>query len=74
MVETADAIIVDESLTSGTAYWALSEEAPPFAHLALTGGAIGQGPPAAVGASPAAFAPVARALPRAGGHRFELAA
>ena len=50
-LQPADAIIVDESLTSGTAYWALSEEAPPFAHLALTGGAIGQGPPAAVGAA-----------------------
>ena len=50
-LQPAEAVVVDESLTSGTAYWEASEAAPPFAHLALTGGAIGQGPPCAVGAA-----------------------
>ncbi len=45
------AIIVDESLTSGTDYWAASASAPAFSHLTLTGGAIGFGPPAALGAA-----------------------
>jgi acetolactate synthase-1/2/3 large subunit len=45
------AIVVDEALTSGTDYWARSASSPPFSHLTLTGGAIGQGPPAAVGAA-----------------------
>lgn len=44
-------IIVDESITSGTAYWHLSTSAPPFTHLTLTGGAIGAGPPLALGAA-----------------------
>ncbi|KAA6422170.1 MAG: acetolactate synthase large subunit (acetohydroxyacid synthase) [Trebouxia sp. A1-2] len=46
-----DAIIVDESLTSGGAYWDLSKGCPRFSHLTLTGGAIGSGPPLAVGAA-----------------------
>lgn len=52
--QPADAIIVDESITSGTAYWDLSHAAPPFTHLTLTGGAIGCGPPLALGAALAA--------------------
>ena len=44
-------MVVDESLTSGTTYWDVTEESLPFSHLALTGGAIGQGPPCAVGAA-----------------------
>lgn len=48
------AIVVDESLTSGTAYWEASAGCPPFAHLTLTGGAIGCGPPLALGAALAA--------------------
>jgi acetolactate synthase-1/2/3 large subunit len=44
-------ILVDESLTSGTDYYATSASAPPFSHLTLTGGAIGFGPPAALGAA-----------------------
>ena len=44
-------IIVDESLTSGNSYWNLSQGCPPFSHLALTGGAIGCGPPLSVGAA-----------------------
>ena len=49
--QPAGAIIVDESLTSGTDYWSLSQSSPPFSHLTLTGGAIGFGPPAALGAA-----------------------
>ena len=45
------AIVVDESLTSGNAYWEASQGCPPFSHLSLTGGAIGCGPPLAVGAA-----------------------
>ena len=44
-------ILVDESLTSGNSYWDLSQGCPQFSHLALTGGAIGCGPPLAVGAA-----------------------
>ena len=44
-------VIVDESLTSGNSYWNLSQGCPPFSHLALTGGAIGCGPPLSVGAA-----------------------
>ncbi|DBA73562.1 TPA: hypothetical protein ACH3X2_009803 [Trebouxia sp. C0005] len=50
-VQPEDAIIVDESLTSGGAYWDLSKGCPRFSHLTLTGGAIGSGPPLAVGAA-----------------------
>ncbi|PRW56678.1 decarboxylase [Chlorella sorokiniana] len=45
------AIIVDESLTSGSSYWALSRGCPQFSHLTLTGGAIGAGIPLSVGAA-----------------------
>jgi acetolactate synthase-1/2/3 large subunit len=45
------AIVVDEGATSGLAYFALSGAAPPHDYLALTGGAIGQGLPSAVGAA-----------------------
>lgn len=45
------AIIVDESLTSGNTYWESSRGCPPFSHMCLTGGAIGCGPPLAVGAA-----------------------
>lgn len=48
-LQPAACVVVDESLTSGGDYWGLSAGAPPFSHLALTGGAIGQGPPCAVG-------------------------
>lgn len=47
-------ILVDESLTSGGSYWDVSAGCPRFTHLALTGGAIGFGPPASVGAAVAA--------------------
>ena len=45
------AIIVDEAATSGVAYFELSRTAPRHSLLALTGGAIGQGLPCAVGAA-----------------------
>jgi acetolactate synthase-1/2/3 large subunit len=45
------AIVVDEGATSGLAYFALAAGAPPHDCLALTGGAIGQGLPAAAGAA-----------------------
>ncbi|HSL59093.1 MAG TPA: acetolactate synthase large subunit [Acidimicrobiales bacterium] len=45
------AIVVDESVTSGLAYAAFAGGAPPHDVLALTGGAIGQGLPTAVGAA-----------------------
>jgi acetolactate synthase-1/2/3 large subunit len=48
------AVVVDEGATSGLAYFALSAAAPPHDYLALTGGAIGQGLPTAVGAALAA--------------------
>jgi len=50
-LQPENAIVVDESLTSGTQYWELTEDVPHFSHLALTGGAIGQGIPSAVGAA-----------------------
>eukprot|EP00798_Chlamydomonas_sp_ICE-L_P013924 gene13924-19854_t len=53
-VQPEGCIIVDESLTSGGAYYNLSKGCPPFTHLTLTGGAIGCGPPMAVGAAIAA--------------------
>eukprot|EP01063_Lacrimia_lanifica_P001104 TRINITY_DN10525_c0_g1_i1.p1 TRINITY_DN10525_c0_g1~~TRINITY_DN10525_c0_g1_i1.p1 ORF type:complete len:545 (+),score=221.91 TRINITY_DN10525_c0_g1_i1:68-1702(+) len=46
-----NAVVVDESLTSGTNYWSASEACPSFSHLTLTGGAIGAGPPMALGAA-----------------------
>jgi acetolactate synthase-1/2/3 large subunit len=45
------AIVVDEAATSGLAWAAHAAAAPPHTVLALTGGAIGQGLPCAVGAA-----------------------
>ncbi|HEY5657222.1 MAG TPA: acetolactate synthase large subunit [Myxococcota bacterium] len=45
------AIVMDESATAGLAYLALAPSAPPHTLLGLTGGAIGQGLPCAVGAA-----------------------
>ncbi|MCG8590972.1 MAG: acetolactate synthase large subunit [Proteobacteria bacterium] len=45
------AIVVDEAATSGLGWWALSTGAPRHTVLSLTGGAIGQGLPCAVGAA-----------------------
>ena len=46
-----NAIVVDESMTSGAHYWESSKGCPPFTHLHLTGGAIGSGPAMSVGAA-----------------------
>ena len=45
------AIIVDESVTTGRNFFAMTEGAPPHDWLQLTGGAIGEGMPLAVGAA-----------------------
>jgi acetolactate synthase-1/2/3 large subunit len=45
------AIVVDEGATSGLAYFAFAAGAPRHSLLSLTGGAIGQGLPCAVGAA-----------------------
>jgi len=47
------AIVSDEGITGGLLAYALSAAAPPHDWLALTGGAIGQGLPVAVGAAAA---------------------
>lgn len=47
------AIVVDESITSGMPYFAMSAGCPPFTYLSITAGAIGQGPPSAAGAAAA---------------------
>ncbi len=46
-----NAIISDESATSGLAPYILTAGAAPFDHLQLTGGSIGQGMPLATGAA-----------------------
>ena len=50
-VQPEGAIIVDESNATGLGYFPVSAGAPPHSFLALTGGAIGQGPPCATGAA-----------------------
>ena len=45
------AVVIDEAATSGLAWSAHAAAAPPHSVLALTGGAIGQGLPCAVGAA-----------------------
>ena len=42
---------MEEAITSAGDYFELSASAPPHTYLALTGGAIGQGIPCALGAS-----------------------
>jgi acetolactate synthase I/II/III large subunit len=49
--QPADAIIVDEGITSSVPYFALSGGAPPHSYLTQGGGAIGLGPPCATGAA-----------------------
>jgi acetolactate synthase-1/2/3 large subunit len=45
------AVVMNEAATSGLAFSALTRGCPPHTMLALTGGAIGQGLPCAVGAA-----------------------
>jgi acetolactate synthase-1/2/3 large subunit len=44
-------IVVEESVTTGLMYYPITASLPPFDLLTLTGGAIGQGAPCAVGAA-----------------------
>jgi acetolactate synthase-1/2/3 large subunit len=46
-----NAIVTDESATSGLPFYAMSSASPPHTLLSLTGGAIGQGLPVATGAA-----------------------
>lgn len=46
-----NAIVVDESVTSGFALWAATQAANPHSWISLTGGAIGIGIPMALGAA-----------------------
>jgi acetolactate synthase-1/2/3 large subunit len=50
-LQPENAIIVNESITSGTAYFPLGPGLPPHTLLMLPGGAIGYGMPCAVGAA-----------------------
>jgi acetolactate synthase-1/2/3 large subunit len=50
-LQPEQAIIVNESVTSGAAYLPLAVNAPPHTMMALPGGAIGYGMPCAVGAA-----------------------
>lgn len=50
-VQPEGAIVMDEAATSGFPYWAQSASCAPHDYLGLTGGAIGQGLPAATGAA-----------------------
>ena len=50
-LQPENAIIVNESVTSGAAYLPLAVSAPPHTMMALPGGAIGYGMPCAVGAA-----------------------
>jgi acetolactate synthase I/II/III large subunit len=50
-LQPENAIVVDEGITNSLFYYPLTAGCPPFTLLALTGGAIGQGPPCAIGAA-----------------------
>ncbi len=45
------AIVMDEGISAGIAYFGAAAGAPPHSYLGLTGGAIGQGLPCATGAA-----------------------
>ena len=49
-IQPEGAIVVEEAITSGFMYYPITSGVPPFSLLTLTGGAIGQGAPCAVGA------------------------
>jgi acetolactate synthase-1/2/3 large subunit len=50
-LQPEDCIVMDEVLAVGVPYFDASKYSPRFTHLMLTGGAIGQGPGAATGAT-----------------------
>ncbi len=53
-VQPEGAVVIDEALTSSTGYWEAAASAPRYEHICLTGGAIGMGITAALGAALAA--------------------
>jgi acetolactate synthase-1/2/3 large subunit len=50
-LQPENAIVVEEAVTSGSAYYPLTAGAPAHSLLMLTGGSLGQGMPCAVGAA-----------------------
>ncbi|HMK36016.1 MAG TPA: thiamine pyrophosphate-dependent enzyme, partial [Desulfomonilaceae bacterium] len=50
-LQPENAIVIDESVTSGGAYYPLTAAAAPHSLLTLTGGSLGMGMPAALGAA-----------------------
>jgi acetolactate synthase-1/2/3 large subunit len=50
-LQSEDAIVVEEAVTTGFMYYPITSSVAPFSLLTLTGGAIGQGAPCAVGAA-----------------------
>jgi acetolactate synthase I/II/III large subunit len=68
------AVVVDEAATSGIPYALHAAHAPPHSVLGLTGGAIGQGLPCAVGAAIACPARRVIALQADGGGMYTLQA
>ncbi|MGO9569753.1 MAG: acetolactate synthase large subunit [Desulfomonilaceae bacterium] len=50
-LQPENAIVVDESITAGMAYYPLTATAEPHSLLTLTGGSLGMGMPCAVGAA-----------------------
>lgn len=50
-LQPENCIIVDEGVTSSAPYYSLAPTLKPYSHLTLTGGAIGQGMPCALGAA-----------------------
>lgn len=50
-LQPEEAIVVEEAITSGFMYYPITSGVAPFSLLTLTGGAIGQGAPCAVGAA-----------------------
>ena len=50
-LQPENCIIVDEGVTSSAPYYSLAPALKPHSHLTLTGGAIGQGMPCALGAA-----------------------
>jgi len=50
-LQPENCIIVDEGVTSSASYYSIAPTLKPYSHLTLTGGAIGQGMPCALGAA-----------------------
>jgi acetolactate synthase-1/2/3 large subunit len=50
-LQPENCILVEEGVTSGAPYYSFAPNLKPYSHLALTGGAIGQGMPCALGAA-----------------------